>query len=326
MPRTSQSLNKLYESLITNSPQTVSLAVPEEVGTGRIAQTTTKHGVVLSDWQMTYTSDVNVQGINSEEYVNMIFCLKEGVSWGIMDERRTVSIQTGQSCIYRGHGKPESMLYTRNRDFLFKGIKIPAAYFSRILADYFEGQEIQTYEKKLKGEISKVAVTPAMSRILAETRDFVHYQGGLGYLYLDSKILELLAVYLSDVLELDILSAKNASMTRTDRTAILEARRIIDQELAYAPTCEELAQIVHLSVTKLTRGFSDMFGLPVHAYIIEQRLSKAAQLLLEGNRSVSEVAAMVGYLKPSNFSAAFKKKYGVVPKLYKRAQLLDERI
>ena len=60
-----------------------------------------------------------------------------------------------------------------------------------------------------------------------------------------------------------------------------------------------------------------MFGTSVHAYIIEQRLEKAAGLLLESNLNVSQVATLVGYSKPSNFAAAFKKKYGVVPKNYK---------
>ena len=53
--------------------------------------------------------------------------------------------------------------------------------------------------------------------------------------------------------------------------------------------------------------------MPIHQYIIEQRLIQAAQLLLDGDRNVGEVATIVGYGKPSNFAAAFKKKYGVAP-------------
>lgn len=44
--------------------------VPSEMGTGRITQTTTKQGVVLSDWQMCYSSDVNVQGSNNETFLH----------------------------------------------------------------------------------------------------------------------------------------------------------------------------------------------------------------------------------------------------------------
>ena len=58
-------------------------------------------------------------------------------------------------------------------------------------------------------------------------------------MYLDGKLLELLSIYLGEVLELDILMGKNISMSKTERTAIMEAKRIIDSQLAFAPSCEE---------------------------------------------------------------------------------------
>lgn len=73
----------------------------------------------------------------------------------------------------------------------------------------------------------------------------------------------------------------------------------------------------NISTSKLTKGFSSLFGTSVHAYIIDQRLEKAASLLLESNLNVSQVAMLVGYSKASNFAAAFKRKYGVNPKNYK---------
>ena len=63
-----------------------------------------------------------------------------------------------------------------------------------------------------------------------------------------------------------------------------------------------------------------MNGMPIHQYVIEQRLTQAAQLLLDGDWNVGEVAAIVGYGKPSNFAAAFKKKYGVAPKHYRETR------
>ena len=159
-----------------------------------------------------------------------------------------------------------------------------------------------------------------MEQILSETSKFSQYRGGLGYLYLDGKLLELLSIYLGEVLELDILMGKNISMSRTERTAIMEAKRIIDSQLAFAPSCEELSRQVHLSLTKLTRGFLAFYGRSIHQYVIEQRLVQAAQLLLEGDWNVTEVASIVGYGKPSNFAAAFKKKYGVAPKHYRETR------
>ena len=45
-------LNQLYNDLIFNSPQTIALDIPNELGSGRITQTKIKHGVVLSDWEL----------------------------------------------------------------------------------------------------------------------------------------------------------------------------------------------------------------------------------------------------------------------------------
>lgn len=88
MTHGSHYLGKLYNDLIINSPQTISMDIPSDMGRGRIAQTKIKHGVILSDWQMCYQSDMNVQGPVSKDYMQIIFCLNDGISWGIMDDRR----------------------------------------------------------------------------------------------------------------------------------------------------------------------------------------------------------------------------------------------
>ena len=119
------------------------------------------------------------------------------------------------------------------------------------------------------------------------------------------------------VLELSILASTYVAISRSDRDSIIEAKRIIDSQLALAPSCEELVRQVNISTSKLTKGFSSLFGTSVHAYVIDQRLEKAASLLLESNLNVSQVAILVGYSKASNFAAAFKRKYGVNPKNYK---------
>ena len=308
---------KLYQDLFANSPQTVTMDSPGHMGTGKISQVVTRQGAVLSDWHMKYDSDMSVCGVNSDAYIQMLFCLKEGCSWNIADERKDVTIRRGETCIYRGHGKMEYLCYLGRKDFAFRNIKIPITYFRNILQDYFDEPEISLYEKKLLTGISKVEITPYMERILAELKDFAKYRGGLGYLFLESKVFEMLSVYLSEVLELNILRSPEVSISKSDRDTILDAKRIIDHQLASAPGCEELARKVGISASKLTKGFSSMFGVPIHTYIIDQRLEKAAGMLIESSLNVGQIALAVGYSKPGNFSAAFKRKYGVNPKCYK---------
>ena len=90
MTHGSHYLGKLYNDLIANSPQTISIDIPSDMGKGRIAQTQIKHGIIFSDWQMCYQSDMNVQGTVSKDYMQIIFCLNDAISWGIMDEKRSI--------------------------------------------------------------------------------------------------------------------------------------------------------------------------------------------------------------------------------------------
>ena len=168
---TNQYMNNLYRDLLSNSPQTITIDIPADMGTGQISQIVTKQGAVVSDWRMNYFSDMNVQGVSSEEYIQMLFCFNDGVSWNIADNRQSASIQKGESCIYRGHGKMEYLCYSKKSDFLFKNVKIPLSYFYKILNDYFEAGEIDVYQKKLLDGISKVNITPYMEHIFAELKD-----------------------------------------------------------------------------------------------------------------------------------------------------------
>ena len=70
-------LDKLYSEMIANSPRTCSMNVPSEMGTGTITQTTTKQGVELTDWQMCYSSEVNVQPSKNQTILHIILCLNE---------------------------------------------------------------------------------------------------------------------------------------------------------------------------------------------------------------------------------------------------------
>ena len=45
---TSEYMNNLYRDLLSNSPQTVTIPIPSDMGTGQIAQVVTKQGAVVS--------------------------------------------------------------------------------------------------------------------------------------------------------------------------------------------------------------------------------------------------------------------------------------
>lgn len=309
--------NKIYKEMLLNTPQTTKVKIPENYGEGVISQTTTKHGIIISDWQLKYHSDICLQGESAKDSLHMIFCFDNGMSWSVMGEQTVFDIKKDEVIFYNTQGKTENAYYKGDCKYSFKSIKIPYVYFFEILGNYFELYEVEIYKAKLLSEVSKITITSNMKRTVLEIKDFLLYRGGLGHLFLEAKILELMSMFLGEVLELSVLKQSKIRISRSDRESVMEAKRYIDSNIDDAPSYKEIAEYVHVSVSKLSKDFADFIGLPIHTYIIEQRLEKSTLLLAKDNLTISQVASLVGYNKSSNFAEAFRKKYGMTPSEYR---------
>jgi len=273
---------------------------------------TTNKGMMLYDWQMKYSVDVDVQkkGLEVEDEVQIIFFINKGLQWNIEDQRKCIEIQKGETCIYRNRFQSSSTCYLGGYEFLFKSLHIPIAYFKEIV----QTLNNQDLEEKILKDISKLTISAPMYSILADMDKGKQYNEGIRSLYLEGKILELLAIYFS---ELEIGRSKEAYyIGRTDRESIERVREIIDKELIHTPNCEALAKEVQMSRSKLTKLFAAIYDMPIHTYVIHKRLEYAAQLLAEKRVNVTQAAMLSGYSNMSHFSASFKKKYGVLPSEY----------
>ena len=57
---------------------------------------------------------------------------------------------------------------------------------------------------------------------------------------------------------------------------------------------------------------------PVFQYLLEYKMELAKKLLSEDDNNVNEVSMKLGYSTSSHFITAFKNKYGLTPKTYKK--------
>ncbi len=81
-------------------------------------------------------------------------------------------------------------------------------------------------------------------------------------------------------------------------------------------TAEDFAMQMHMSRMQLHRKLKALTDLSTTAFLRSQRLKAAAQLIREGNGSVSDIAYSVGFTSPFYFSKCFKEVFGVSPKDY----------
>lgn len=94
----------------------------------------------------------------------------------------------------------------------------------------------------------------------------------------------------------------------------MKLKQQIDRHYAQPVTLAELAQRVSLSVPHFCNLFKQYFGMPAIEYVIRQRLSHADLLLKDRNRTVADVASVVGYDDVFYFSKLYKRYYGVSPR------------
>lgn len=91
----------------------------------------------------------------------------------------------------------------------------------------------------------------------------------------------------------------------------------IHDNLSQNISLESLALLADLSPFHLIRQFGRRFGLPPHAYQIQQRLHQAKALLKLGHK-VASVAQDLGFHDQSHFHRHFVKAMGLTPGVYAR--------
>ena len=154
--------------------------------------------------------------------------------------------------------------------------------------------------------------TPTMYSILRQLID-CPYEGITKQLYLQGKILELLALQLEQLTGDRQHDYSNTGLSRSDLDQIHQAKDILIQHFDHPPSLLELARQVNLNERKLKEGFRQVFDTTVFGYLHHYRMEQAYQLLLEGHMTVQEIARCVGYVSRSSFVAAFKRKYKASP-------------
>lgn len=79
---------------------------------------------------------------------------------------------------------------------------------------------------------------------------------------------------------------------------------------------EKLAKLMNMSKPTLYRKIKSLSDLSPNELINITRLKKAAELLVEGNYKIYEVADMVGFASQTNFGRNFLKQFGMTPTDY----------
>jgi AraC family transcriptional regulator of arabinose operon len=93
--------------------------------------------------------------------------------------------------------------------------------------------------------------------------------------------------------------------------------------IAENPTVDvsTLAGLVNLSPSRLQHLFRERLGMGIREVVAEQKLNKAARLIVFTDMRIKEITFQLGYEHSSSFVRAFRKRYLTAPQTYRRARL-----
>lgn len=196
-------------------------------------------------------------------------------------------------------------------EFSFSDFRTLVAMGTKHLNDFF---------RKIKAGRS-LSFSPRAFSVNAEMHrciyNITHYNGSdvLKVMYVYSHIIELLMLQQMCYEQLETsqpIFVKNDY----DRERIIFARDYLLTHLDAPPSLPELAGIAGINEFKLKRGFRELFNHSVFGYLADVRLQMARTALKQNQKSISQIAFELGYASLQHFSAAFKKKFGVSPRVF----------
>lgn len=127
----------------------------------------------------------------------------------------------------------------------------------------------------------------------------------------------------------DVVSGRSkipVQVTPRDRRRAIEMALWIDAQAQQPINLESTAQEAGLSPFHFLRLFSKVLGVTPHQYLVRSRLRRAARLLAEDDRPITEIAFDVGFADLSNFVRTFHRAAGVSPKYFRQASRGNSKI
>ncbi len=196
----------------------------------------------------------------------------------------------------------------------FFEVAIELSFFEKIYTPdsrFLEKMQQQLLDPTYSQELFRAPITPKMKAVISEMGTD-NYKGHLMSIYLELKAMEL---FLMQIQELDRqTSPQRSKLSCYDIACLHDAKNFIEQHFNRSISIVGLAQQVGINQTKLKAGFKELFGNTVFGFIRDLQMERARHLLLDEKRYVGEVADLVGYKHAHHFTAAFKRKYGILPR------------
>jgi Response regulator containing CheY-like receiver domain and AraC-type DNA-binding domain len=124
----------------------------------------------------------------------------------------------------------------------------------------------------------------------------------------------------------DLLDAENGTVRAEAHAAAaaVSAERLagavrdyLDKNYARDIHLSELAETFHFSKEYISKLFKEKYDIGIYEYVLKYRMTRAKELLLNGDLQIQSISERLGYKDSNYFSKAFRTFYGLSPSEFK---------
>lgn len=184
--------------------------------------------------------------------------------------------------------------------------------------DMVDGDLAEHIEQILrKSSTCSVALSPRAGQ---SARQIVsgRLSGALDTLLAESLGLELLASTIEALESNGERKTGKSSISARDRHKIIDLSERLKGNLSADYKLASLAREIGMCETSLKVKFASVMGESVFEFIRNRRLDWARQAIEREEYTIGEVAYFAGYRYASNFTAAFRRRFGITPRQARR--------
>ncbi|KOY15375.1 AraC family transcriptional regulator [Paenibacillus xylanivorans] len=284
------------------------ITIPHEMGQGSIHRTRIRPGMEIVITDVTYVQDMRLRIQEACPLFEISYCLNGDIYCEWDGKESHTNHWTGNVLFFE-----DELVYEEKKADVrhhMLEIRLSPQELLYYAADLTEEQRMQSWLQRYKGNIDNYPNTPEIHRCVSDMLN-CSYDGALKRLYMESKSMELIALF-GEVEGHQALNEK-CFLSRDDLANLDYARELVIRHYEQPLSIQELARKVGLNEFKLKKGFRERFGMTVFELVRKQRMEMALYYMEVQRMNVGEAAVSVGYSNVSNFAAAFRKIYGYNP-------------
>lgn len=302
--------------------------IPEKWGVGFIKAYQLDNGLGIIEYDCTFNQDVEIQFIvNNVHPLKFIYVINGNLQHRFENEETTHSLQEYQCAIVASSNSYGHVLnFKSNTSLATFSVEIDREKFN--LSDAYKDDAANDDLFKLFSDLKadnnffyngdyslKIADTFSSLKVYDENfeGDKIVYK-----FYMESVAYKILVMHLTQFLDDQNGGGSQQILRKKEFDQIKYAVDYINNHLDDYEGIEKLKKLTGLNAIKLQKGFKYLYQCTVNQYVQDRRLEKARDLLVNSDKSISQIVTLIGLSSASYFSRIFKEKYGVQPSFFNK--------